>query len=151
MESPNANEARFQHKVSTLKSLLTEASDFKTIYDWFFDNLGADDEFLQLGRPEKKGLLEAVLAGVVKTLVRSDVLVIEVTTIYIEPLRFSHGPCIVNGRMGGFLYFDDIDRGLLALTADPATDLIAYARFSSFRIEPAGGSPILVAGPGTVN
>ena len=60
-------------------------------------------------------------------------------TIYIAEHKFFHGPFQAGGRIGGFIYFEDIKVGLIAVSADyPPTDMVKYSRFTEMTIHKSG-------------
>ena len=63
--------------------------------------------------------------------------------IKIAKYKFFHGPFQVDGRIGGVIYFQDINIGLLAVSADNSNNgMVKYSRFSEMArlSEPKGFS-----------
>ncbi len=118
-------------KLAELKMKLVTATEFRPVFDFFFDHFGENDEFMQVGVPQPNDQLQQVLgvcAG--QVLKKSKVVMRNLVMVYVAEKQFYHGGGMFNQMMANFFYFEDIDAGLLALadmTSPGKTVIVRYS------------------------
>ena len=131
----------------TLKDKLVTAKEFKEPLDYFFDHFGEDPDFFEVGERADNPFLESMVAIIGKELFKKEeILVSHFLVVEIPGYHFFHGTCFIQGNVSNFLYFEDIDMGLLAvfISAMRVTQLV---RFSSLKLE--GGGRTICFNPST--
>ena len=126
---------KFKKKILTLKDKLLTANDFREPYQYFFDNLGENSIFLDCGKRAKNPLLKKVLTLIGKELFKEDVTVTNLLLVKIRKHHFYHGPCLIQGKMAGVIFFEDIDMGMLSIVRSLKSYETSFVRFSSIKME----------------
>jgi hypothetical protein len=117
--------------LDTLKAKLVEATDFSTVLTYFFDHFGEDVEFVKASERVNNKFLEGVLAGIAaEALGEKKARPVMVMMMGVKKYRFIHGGIQMRGALGTFIYFEDLDKGLLGICKDPRSGEMKYARFS---------------------
>jgi hypothetical protein len=112
-----------------LKKKLQKESDLGKIYHYYMDEFGDKAEFADVGEPIENSILEAVVPQICYQIFRKKVLVHNLLIIHLPEYDFFHGPFFTNNHIGGVIYFEDIQKGLVALSS---TDNMAkYSRFTA--------------------
>lgn len=118
-------------RLEELKEKLTSENDFSKIWNFYMDNFADHAEFTDLGHPAKDKYLDTVVRKTCQEMFGTKIKITNFLLIKIAKYKFFHGPFQVDGRIGGVIYFKDINVGLLAVSADyPASDMVKYSRFS---------------------
>jgi hypothetical protein len=122
-----------------LKQKLTNDTDFSKIWLFYMDNFADIPEFIEYGRRAHNKHLDTVVRKTCQEMFGRKVKINHDLTIYIPEHKFFHGPFQAGGRIGGFIYFEDIRVGLIAVSADyPPTDAVKYSRFTEMAIQKSG-------------
>lgn len=117
-------------KLQILKLKLAESTSLEPVLTYFYDHVSNDQEFIELGQPARHDLLESVIHQVVgqQLLKIKKSKVDQFMLLHIPDYHFYHGGCILNGLFTQYIYFDDIDVGVIVvLLPDMST---ARMRFS---------------------
>jgi hypothetical protein len=118
-------------RLQDLKQRLRNGTDFSEIWEFYMDEFADHEAFTDLGEPASNEFLEATIPAVCQKLFGRKVTVMEMLIISIPEHEFFHSPLLVEGRIGGVIYFADINMGLLAVAAEsPPTAEVKYSRFS---------------------
>ncbi|BDA66074.1 hypothetical protein CAL7716_002400 [Calothrix sp. PCC 7716] len=127
-------------KLQELKQKLTDEKDFSKIWLYYMDNFADAPEFIeQHGRRVQNKHLDTVVRKTCQEMFGRKIKIHHDLTIYIAEHKFFHGPFQAGGRIGGFIYFEDIKVGLIAVSADyPPTDMVKYSRFTEMAIHKSG-------------
>ncbi len=121
----------FKHHIAALKLKMISATDFSEILSYFFDHLGEDKGFLNLGRGQNNTYLKQILLlAARKALNIEEIKTSELQMIHLAEFKFIHGGGFFNQYLGTYFYFEDIDAGLLALAHFPPTGRTEIVRFS---------------------
>lgn len=123
------NSGQFK-KLQILKLKLAESKNLEPVLTYFYDHVSSDMEFIEMGHPARHDLLETVIHQVVGQQVLSikNPKVAEFMLLHIPDYHFYHGGCILSGLFTQYIYFDDIDVGIVVvLLPDMST---ARMRFS---------------------
>lgn len=130
-------------RLEELKEKLTSENDFSKIWNFYMDNFADHAEFTDLGHPGKNKYLDTVVRKTCQEIFGHKIKITDFLLIKIAKYKFFHGPFQVDGRIGGVIYFQDINIGLLAVSADNSNNgMVKYSRFSEMArlSEPKGFS-----------
>ncbi|MDY6899650.1 MAG: hypothetical protein SWZ49_16465 [Cyanobacteriota bacterium] len=130
-------------RLEELKQILTSEKDLSKIWDFYMDNFADHAEFTDLGHPAKNRYLDTVVRKTCQEMFGNKIKITNFLLIKIAKYKFFHGPFQVDGRIGGVIYFEDINIGLLAVSADSSNNgMVKYSRFSEMArlSEPKGFS-----------
>ena len=118
-------------RLQELKHKLASEKDFSKIWNFYMDNFADHAEFTDLGEPTNNKYLHTVIPKTCQQMFGNKIKITNFLLIKIAKYKFFHGPFQVDRRIGGVIYFKDINIGLLAVSADfPPTDMVKYSRFS---------------------
>jgi hypothetical protein len=119
------------NKLAELKIKLVTATNFKTIFNFFFDHFGENEEFLKVGGPKHNELLQQVLVTSAQSVLKKSAIIVNnLLMVYVEEKQFYHGCAMFNHMLVNFFYFEDIDAGLLALAPLSSEAESVIIRFS---------------------
>jgi hypothetical protein len=116
-------------KLSQLKEKLQKETDLSKIWLYYMDEFGDRPEFSNIGEPVRQDFLLTVIAQVCQQIFGKPTNIDGILTIYIEEYQFYHAPFIANKHIGGIIFFEDINTGLIAVTS-AASNLAKYSRFT---------------------
>lgn len=116
-------------KLSKLKEKLQKETDLSKIWLYYMDEFGDRSEFIDVGEPVRQDFLLTVIAQVCQQIFGKLTNIDGILTIYIKDYQFYHAPFMANNHIGGVIFFEDINTGLIAVTS--ATSNVAkYSRFT---------------------
>ncbi len=123
---------KFAQHLEILKMKLVHDDDFFEIKNYFFDHLAESDEFMEMGKHKRDKRLEQVLAFAAQQALNTKIVALQnVFFINLRKQHFTHGGGQMNEYLANFIYFSDIDVGLLTLAPfPPARGETKMARFS---------------------
>jgi hypothetical protein len=130
-------------RLEELKQVLTSEKDLSKIWDFYMDHFADHAEFTDLGHPAKNKYLDTVVRKTCQEMFGSKIKITNSLLIKIAKYKFFHGPFQVDGRIGGVIFFEDINIGLLAVSEDNSNNgIVKYSRFSEMArlSEPKGFS-----------
>ncbi len=113
-----------------LKQKLDHEKKLSSVWSFYMDYFAAHREFTDLGEPTENSLIEAVVTQVGQQLFGGDDTVSDLLLIRIADHQFLHGTFVIGGRMGGVIYFEDKQMGLVAVAEWPPSKEVKYSRFS---------------------
>jgi hypothetical protein len=100
--------------ITKLKEKLRTETRFDEIWNYFFDHLIDDDEFMSMGRVIKRNdVLEAVLGQLGARLFKTANLVVQIRLVRVEQHQLIHGAGTMNGNIISVLYFEDDQLGIV--------------------------------------
>ncbi|NJP07300.1 MAG: hypothetical protein HC837_17610 [Chloroflexaceae bacterium] len=118
-------------KLAELKVRLISATDFYTVFDYFYDHISEDEHFMDMSTPTQNDFLQQVLVTCAQSALKQSVIAVsQMMMLYAEDAQFYHGGAWFNYLIANFFYFEDIDAGLMALVIKPAGNETLIARFS---------------------
>jgi hypothetical protein len=124
-------------KLATLKAKLVEANDFSQLAAYFFDEFGEDPSFAMTGEPMTDMLLSGFFGQVAVKMVGGRTMALRPRFVRIAEHRFVHGAFTLDQWTGMMFYFEDIERGFMALGGESGPT--HFGRFSLIKT-PAGRS-----------
>ena len=113
-----------------LKQKLDHEKKLSSVWSFYMDYFAAHREFTDLGEPTDNSLVEAVVIQVGQQLFGGDDTVSDLLLIRIADHQFLHGAFVIGGRMGGVIYFEDKQMGLVAVAERSPSKEVKYSRFS---------------------
>jgi hypothetical protein len=116
-------------KLYQLKEKLQKETDLSKIWLYYMDEFGDVPEFSDLGEPVRQDSLLAVITQVCQQIFGKPIHINDILTIYIKEYKFYHAPFMANNHIGGVIFFEDINTGLIAVTS-AASNLAKYSRFT---------------------
>src|SRR5262249_15894453 len=93
-------------------------------------NFGEKPEFFHEGQTIRDEFLEQVLVQVGKSLFGRPVPVEDVRFVGLREYHFIHGSALINRKLSTVLYFDDLCKGMLAITWALKPGEMTFARFT---------------------
>jgi hypothetical protein len=125
-------------RLQQLKQKLIQEKKLSTIWSFYMDEFADLPEFIEVGEPRANPFLEAVIQQICQKMFGKTSKIDDILIIYIAEYDFFHAPLQVEQRIGGVIYFADVNVGLLAVSATfPPTDEVKYSRFSGLPIHRA--------------
>lgn len=129
----SAKAAKFREKLSALQEKLLTGENFSETYDFFFDHLGENNEFMHMSKKTKHPAIKKIIGAIGEQLFNKKVTVSHFLLLKFPKTGFYHGACFIDGKMGGIIFFEEIDMGMLSVVKDyPET---SFVRFSALRME----------------
>ncbi|UQA62253.1 hypothetical protein [Polyangium aurulentum] len=119
----------YRAKVATLKAQLVESTTFQKVMDYFFENFGTDPTFLGMGEPVRNDRVGLALSEVAGQLLGRPAAIITAQLVSLPEHRMTHGLLTLHNGIGVVFFFDDLEKGLLALSDVNDRDSTIYVRF----------------------
>jgi len=113
-----------------LKEKLLHDVKLEPVWDYFMDHFAHRPEFIALGERTDHPFVEAVVAEVGKQLYAANGAINALLLTRIAKQHFVHGGFVMGGRVGGVIFFEDANIGLVTVTENPPSIEVKYARFS---------------------
>ena len=124
--------------LTELKSQLEHSDDYRATYEYFLTNLGEVPEFQQTLKECEKPDLSAILTKTSQAMLGEARTIPAFVMLRTRNTSFFHGCTFLeDGTMIGFLYFSDLDQGLINIVVRGGE--ILQGRFSvkyRIRIDP---------------
>jgi hypothetical protein len=126
--------------LQTLKHKLLHDKELAPVYSFFLDHFGEHPEFMALGERTNHAFVEAVAVQVAQQMFGSDGAVRDLLLARVGEQQFIHGGLTVGGRIGGVIFFEDVQTGLVTVAEKRPSIEVKHARFSG-RTLPSRGQP----------
>lgn len=111
-----------------LKEMVVTADDFMTVWTYFLDHFGENPAFLDLGAPTKSPFIEAIIRQVGGQIFKREPTLNNLFLIHVPEQKFIHGGFVLNGKISGIIYFEDIQWGIISVSMS----LGGHTEFSRF-------------------
>jgi hypothetical protein len=122
------------NRFKQLKKKLSEEKDLSKIWLFYMDHFADHEEFTNQGKRAKNSYIDLVLETTCEHLFGKRAKIKGFLLVHIAEQQFFHGGFDVDGRIGGVIYFEDINIGMCAISAEsPPTEVMKYSRFSDGR------------------
>lgn len=119
------------HRLRQLKRKLIQEKDFSDIWTFYMDEFADHPEFIEVGEAVENDFLAGIIPQICEQMFGKKVKITDMLLIYIAEYKFFHAPFQVEGRIGGLIYFEEENTGLLAVSSPlPFTDEVKFSRFS---------------------
>jgi hypothetical protein len=122
-------------KLASLKTKMAETKKFVEAFEYFFDEFAEKDEFLDIGKRVSHPKLEQMIQTLGGLMV-GNARFYNFMFIRVPKHSFIHGTCWVNGRLAKLMYFEDVQLGMLAITAETPGGDTLFQRFSARDLPP---------------
>jgi hypothetical protein len=116
-------------KLYKLKEKLQKETDLSKIWSYYMDEFGDIPAFSDIGEPVRQDSLLAVITQVCQQIFGKPTNIDDILTIYIKEYQFYHAPFMAGNHIGGVIFFEDINTGLIAVTS-AGSNLAKYSRFT---------------------
>jgi hypothetical protein len=118
-------------RIQELKIKLVSATEFSDVFNYFYDHLGENQDFMGTGVRRHNSYIQQVLVACAEEVLHTkNIVVRKPFMIYLAKQKFYHGAIRFNETLSNFFYFEDINVGLLAISNIPSTGATAIIRFS---------------------
>jgi hypothetical protein len=118
-------------KFQELKRRLVEGTDFSETWEYYMDHFTDSPQFIEMGEPVHCEELNAIVRTTCQEMFSKSAKVDTSLVIRIQEAKFFHGPIKVDKRLGGMMFFEDIEMGMIAISAQyPPTPETKYSRFT---------------------
>jgi hypothetical protein len=125
-----------QETFAELRHRLIHGRVLADIWDYFLVNVYKNGEMRQLGKPSTHHpTLIEVLRAVVGRMAADEIAITDLIFYRIEDEKFVHGPFSVGHYVCGMFYFEDLNKGLVALTPLLRGEM-KVARFTGIPLPP---------------
>lgn len=121
--------------IGRLKQKLITAKDLGSVWEYFWDYIDENPEFMQLGRPARHRFLEKVLREIGRKLFKKRVRLSKPMLIRLPKYGFIHGSCQLNDHLASVLYFEELQMGLVAIILSDYPSETQIVRFTSKKTE----------------
>lgn len=138
-QSRASRAVKFESKVLELKEQVQTGSDFSKIFNFFFDYLGEEDEFNNICKKAKNPALKKFLGILGERLFQKKITLTHFMLLKFPKHKFYHGSFFIEGKIGGVIFFEDIDMGIFSVVKDyPET---SFMRFSAVKLGASANFP----------
>jgi hypothetical protein len=117
-------------RAQELKQKLLNEAELPPVWLYFMNHFVDDPEFITLGERVNHPFVEAVVAEVGRQLFGASATVSNLRLTRIAEQKFIHGGFAVGAHLGGVIYFEDEQMGLVTVAQMPPSIDVKYARFS---------------------
>jgi hypothetical protein len=115
-------------RLDNLKLMLSREKNLADIWSYFMTHFADHWEFTDIGEPIRHPLLEKIILVVNKQLFNETVE--NVLLIHLSNFNFFHGVFTVGNRTGGIIYFEETQKGMIAVSENPPSKQVKYSRFT---------------------
>ena len=123
--------------LDTLRYKISVGKVFSETFEYFFENFGEDEEFMELGEPAEDETLVQLLGHIGGMMFQTDKVRLDhLLLISIPGHNFIHGGMMLNGAMANVIYCADLQQGILAVHRPKLTPSMQFARFSAEMLTP---------------
>lgn len=118
-----------------LKQKLVREKDLSRVWNYYMDHFADHQAFIEQGEPVRHSLLENIIAEVGKQIFRQSFVIEGLVLIQIPQHQFIHAAFNIKGCIGGAIYFEDQQVGLIAIADPPPSKQVKYARVSGHQLQ----------------
>jgi hypothetical protein len=116
-------------QVQELKQKLLHEDKLATVWVFFLDHFGENRDFMALGEQTNHPFVEAVISEVGRHMFGSDTTIDNLRLTRIADQNFVHGGFGMGDHVGGVIFFEDVQMGLVMAAESPPSIDVKYARF----------------------
>jgi hypothetical protein len=114
-----------------LKVKLINDKNLLSIWGFFLDHLHNDPSFMDLGGAAEHELLQDAVPRMCAQMYPRPAMLCQMRLVRLADWQFIHGTVNLDGRVGGVLFFEDVQIGLLAVSDHFPSDETKCIRFSA--------------------
>jgi hypothetical protein len=119
----------YRTKVETLKEELLGSTPFPKVMAYFFEHFGNDPTFLGMGEKVRDDRIRVALGNVAANLLGRPQAAVDTRLVRLPEHHMTHGLLTLPAGVGVVFFFDDVAKGLLALSDAHDRDQTIYVRF----------------------
>ncbi len=124
-----------EEKITKFKMSVVKAQDLEEPWTYFFDELTADDRFLDLGKevesPEK---VTPILQLIAVQALKNKGEIVHQMSIAVPDHQMIHGSCIIDGSLTTYCFLEDLNMGI-ACFLNPSNYQTHMIRFTQMRAD----------------
>jgi hypothetical protein len=117
-------------RLKELRKKLVIEKELSEVWEFYMEHFADHGAFASFGKLAENKFLDEVLKKLCAQLFGAQAEIGDFLLISIADYDFFHGPFIVEGRIGGIIYFEDVNFGLIAVSESTTSDRVKYSRFS---------------------
>jgi hypothetical protein len=115
-------------RLDNLKLMLSHEENLANVWSYFMTHFADHSAFTDIGEPVRHPLLEKIIVMVNQQLFNKKVE--NLLLIQLPKFNFFHGVFTVGNRTGGVIYFEETQKGMIAISENPPSKQVQYSRFS---------------------
>ena len=115
-------------RLDNLKLMLSHDENLANVWSYFMTHFADHSAFTDIGEPVSHPLLEKIIVMVNQQLFKEKVE--NLLLIQLPKFNFFHGVFTVGNRTGGVIYFEETQKGMIAISENPPSKQVQYSRFS---------------------
>lgn len=115
-------------RLDNLKLMLSHEENLANVWSYFMTHFADHSAFTDIGEPVRHPLLEKIIVMVNQQLFKEKVE--NLLLIELPNFNFFHGVFTVGNRTGGVIYFEETQKGMIAISENPPSKQVQYSRFS---------------------
>ena len=115
----NTASQNLPHHVGLLRDKLQHPTDYEKALSYFLEEFAGDEKFMQQSEPEEAPHLLGVLNHVVGQALGKPVELGPARVLRLPKFGFIHGSTFFESYIILFLYFEELDTGLMAIIPGP--------------------------------
>ena len=115
-------------RLDNLKLMLSHEENLANVWSYFMTHFADHSAFTDIGEPVSHPLLEKIIVMVNQQLFKEKVE--NLLLIQLPKFNFFHGVFTVGNRTGGVIYFEETQKGMIAISENPPSKQVQYSRFS---------------------
>jgi hypothetical protein len=115
-------------RLDNLKLMLSHEKNLANVWSYFMTHFADHSAFTDIGEPMGNPLLEKIIIIVNQQLFKEKVE--NLLLIHLQNFNFYHGVFTVGNLIGGVIYFEDTQKGMIAVSENPPSKQVKYSRFT---------------------
>ena len=115
-------------RLDNLKLMLSHEENLANVWSYFMTHFADHSAFTDIGEPVRHPLLEKIIVMVNQQLFNKKVE--NLLLIQLPKFNFFHGVFTVGNRTGGIIYFEETQKGMIAVSENPPSKQVKYSRFT---------------------
>lgn len=125
-------------RLDNLKLMLSHEEELADVWSYFMTHFADHEAFTDVGEAIRQPLVEKIIHIISQQLFNQTPN--NLLLIRLSDFNFLHGVFMVGNRTGGVIYFEDMQKGMIAVAENPPSQLVKYSRFTG---QPIGSSESL--------
>jgi len=126
-------------RMRELMELVRSGTKFSDIWNFFADNFGDNADFMILGEGVRDSRIEKIIEYIGMQLYSGKAVLTGVHLLRVAEANLIHGGFCLNGKLGGVIYFEGMDKGLVTIADSPCH----YCRFTMAMLSTVGKPPLM--------
>jgi len=121
----------FDKEIKVMQDILVNETNFSKIWDYFMTNFAENPRYLKYCKKIKKPGIKSIIEAIGKKHMfpNQKIVITNMLLNKVKRTKLIHGPFFINNCIGMVFYFEDINKGLVAVSLKK--DMASYYRISS--------------------